>query len=240
MITLGVGIGANAAIFSVFDQFLLRPLSVPQPGRLVNFSAPGPNPGFGTCGQVGDCHEIFSYPMFRDLEREQTAFSGIAAHMPFGALPHPVTPRAAKAFGSPGATSGARPGLRWAGCSTPTTIASPANPGRGAELRILAKHSAGSVDLNQTLIVNGQAMTVVGVVPGVTGTTLGVRPQVFVPITMDESMTAGRTDSTTGGVTGRICSGGSSRAYRSGKPRPVSTCHITRSSTTSKPRCRRA
>jgi predicted permease len=39
--------------------------------------------------------------------------------------------------------------------------------------------------LNETVFVNGHAMTVVGVTPeGFGGTTLGLRPQVFVPITM--------------------------------------------------------
>ena len=39
--------------------------------------------------------------------------------------------------------------------------------------------------LDQPLIVNGQAMTIVGVAPrGFDGTTLGSKPQVFVPITM--------------------------------------------------------
>jgi hypothetical protein len=39
--------------------------------------------------------------------------------------------------------------------------------------------------LNQTLKVNGQSLTVIGVAPaGFTGTTLGVRPQVFVPLTL--------------------------------------------------------
>jgi predicted permease len=39
--------------------------------------------------------------------------------------------------------------------------------------------------LNDTIIVNGQALTIVGVAPrGFTGTTLGSTPQVFVPITL--------------------------------------------------------
>ena len=42
--SLALGIGANAAIFSLFDQLLLRPLPAPDPARLVNLAAPGPNP----------------------------------------------------------------------------------------------------------------------------------------------------------------------------------------------------
>jgi hypothetical protein len=42
IVSLGLGIGANAAIFSLFDQMLLRALPVQDPGRLVNLAAPGP------------------------------------------------------------------------------------------------------------------------------------------------------------------------------------------------------
>src|SRR5512140_709094 len=81
--SLALGIGANAAIFSMFDQMLLRPLPVPDPGALVNLSAPGVKSGSTSCGRAGDCEDVFSYPMFRDLERVQTVFTGIAAHRPF-------------------------------------------------------------------------------------------------------------------------------------------------------------
>jgi predicted permease len=48
--------------------------------------------------------------------------------------------------------------------------------------------------LGQTMIVNGQPMTIVGVAPsGFTGTTLGTDPQVFVPITMRALMQPGFT-----------------------------------------------
>ena len=82
--SLALGIGANAAIFSLFEQFLLRPLPVQEPERLVNLAVPGPKPGSTSCGNAGGCDEVFSYPMCRDLEREQTPFTGLAAHVSFG------------------------------------------------------------------------------------------------------------------------------------------------------------
>src|SRR5437870_3197258 len=83
--SLALGIGANAAIFSIFDQLLLKPLDVPNPKPLVNLGAPGPKPGSTSCSQIGDCEAVFSYPMFRDLETVQTPFTAIAGHVGFGA-----------------------------------------------------------------------------------------------------------------------------------------------------------
>ncbi|HXJ29139.1 MAG TPA: hypothetical protein VNG35_00790, partial [Gemmatimonadales bacterium] len=40
VLSLALGIGANAAIFSMFDQIMLRPLPVPEADRLVNLAAP--------------------------------------------------------------------------------------------------------------------------------------------------------------------------------------------------------
>ena len=84
-VSLALGIGASAAIFLVFHQVLLQSLTVPNPSELVNLSAPGPKPGFGSCGRAGDCDVVFSYPMFRDLQKTQTVFTDIAAHVGFGA-----------------------------------------------------------------------------------------------------------------------------------------------------------
>ena len=85
ILSLALGIGANAAIFSMFDQMLLRTLPVRDPGQLVNLGAPGPKPGWTSCNNAGDCDMTFSYAMFRDLQRVQNVFTGIAAHRLFGA-----------------------------------------------------------------------------------------------------------------------------------------------------------
>jgi hypothetical protein len=72
IVSLALGIGANAAIFSLFNQLLLRPLPVPSPSQLVNLVAPGPKPGNQSCGIAStrdNCDDVFSYPMFRDLEK---------------------------------------------------------------------------------------------------------------------------------------------------------------------------
>jgi putative ABC transport system permease protein len=80
VMTLALGIGVNAATFSLFEQLLLRPLPVDYPGGLVNLVSPGDKFGRRSCNSAGDCDYVLSYPMFRDLERLQEPFVGIAGH----------------------------------------------------------------------------------------------------------------------------------------------------------------
>jgi hypothetical protein len=42
---LAVGIGATTAIFAMFHEVLVQPLSVPEPERLVNFGRAGSGQG---------------------------------------------------------------------------------------------------------------------------------------------------------------------------------------------------
>jgi predicted permease len=196
ILSLALGIGANAAIFSLFDQTLLRPLPVLRPQELVNLSAPGPKPGSNSCGNAGSCEDVFSYPMFRDLERMQTVFSGIAAHVSFGAnLAYEKQTTSSSGLlvsGSYFPVLGLQPALgRLLDPNDDRTI--------GGHFVAVLSHGywmtklGGNPNvLNQPLIVNGQSMTVIGVAPrGFMGTTLGSDPDVFLPLTMRDFMIPG-------------------------------------------------
>jgi len=196
ILSLALGIGANAAIFSMFDQMLLRTLPVREPAELVNLGAPGPKPGSQTCSQAGDCDTVFSYPMLRDLERVQKVFTGIGAHRVFGAN-----------LAFEGQTLSGR-GVLVSGGYFPTLgvqsalgrLLGPVDDRKAGESLVavlshaywVTRFGGRSDVLNKTIIVNGHPLTVVGVAPrGFDGTTLGVKPEVFVPITLRELMWSG-------------------------------------------------
>ena len=189
VLSLALGIGANAAIFSLFDQMLMRPLPVAEPGQLVNLSLPGPMPGSTSCNQSGDCDIIFSYPMLRDLEKQQTVLTGVAGHFLFGVSlavdNEPSTGQGAYVTGSYFPVLGVQPAVgRLLAPSDDEVI--------GANFVTVISHAywqerfgADPSVVGRTLKVNGQSMTIIGVAPrGFEGTTTGSRPQVYVPISM--------------------------------------------------------
>jgi predicted permease len=196
VLSLALGIGANAAIYSLFDQMLLRPLPVSQPERLVNLAAPGPKPGSTSCNQGGDCETVFSYPMFRDLERAKPGFTSLAAHRTVGVnlafRNQTLNAEGTLVSGSYFPLLGVQPALG--------RLLTPADDQTiGGHFVAVLSYSywetrlgADPGVLNETIIVNGQPMTIVGVAPrGFGGTTLGARPQVFVPLTMRGLMNPG-------------------------------------------------
>ena len=196
IISLALGIGANAAIFSLFNQMLLRPLPVPEPWRLVNLSGPGPKPGSQSCNQAGDCNEVFSYAMFRDLEREQKVFTTIAAHRLFGAnlayQGQTMNSDGVLVSGSYFPVLGIQPAVG--------RLLSPQDDQKVGESSVVVlshgywttRFGGNPSVVGETLVVNGQHLTIVGVAPfGFDGTTLGAKPQVFVPITLRGVMEPG-------------------------------------------------
>lgn len=190
VLSLALGIGANAAIYSLFDQMLRRPLPVSDPRRLVDLRAPGPQAGSNSCNQAGDCDEILSYLMYRDLEKANTALSGLAAHRSFGvniamAGQTPINAEGMYVSGSYFPILGIQASLgRLLNVDDDLTIG-------GSYVAVLSNSywqtqlgSDHSV-INKQITVNGAKLTIIGVAPeGFDGTTLGTKPAVFVPITM--------------------------------------------------------
>src|SRR5918999_809940 len=189
VVSLALGIGANAAIYSLFDEMLLRPLPVREPERLVNLSSEGPKQGSTSCNQAGACENVFSYPMFRDLEKKQTVFSGLAAHYIFGVnlafRRQTLSGSGVFVSGSYFPTLGLKPAL--GRLLTPADDQTP-----GGHFVTVLSHSYWETQLgadprvvNEKIIINGHPMTIVGVAPrGFEGTTLGTKPKVYVPISM--------------------------------------------------------
>jgi len=188
ILSLALGIGANAAIYSLFDQILLRPLPVAAPDELVNLKLPGPIQGNDSCSQSG-CGDgiIWSYPMLRDLERSQTVLAGVAGHRIFGASialgDEPTVGDGIWVTGAYFNTLGLRPALG--------RLLQPKDNEPGADNmvavishRFWMDRFAGKPDaLGQPVRLNGRAFTIVGVAPeGFEGNTLGARPLVYVPM----------------------------------------------------------
>jgi predicted permease len=196
IVSLAFGIGANTAIFSLFNQLLLRPLPVPAAEALVNLGAPGPKPGSTSCGDQGGCSEVFSYPMFRDLEQAQEPFVSLAAHRNFGAnlsfKGQTFSGDGVLVSGSYFSTLGIQPAIgRLLTPDDDKTV-------NGHFIVVLSeaywrtRFNADPNVLGETVIVNGQPMTILGVTPpDFHGASVGSRPQVYVPITMRGLMQPG-------------------------------------------------
>src|SRR4029434_8260132 len=71
ILSLGLGIGANTAIFSLLDQLLLRMLPVKDPARIVQMAARGSH--YGSNWGLN----AMSYPMYRDSRDRAEVFDGL-------------------------------------------------------------------------------------------------------------------------------------------------------------------
>ncbi|HEX4565214.1 MAG TPA: ABC transporter permease [Vicinamibacterales bacterium] len=189
VVSLALGIGANAAIFSCFNQMLLEALPVPHPSELVNLAAPGPKPGSQSCGQAGDCDAVFSYAMFRDLQKVQNAFTGIAAHLLIGVNlsfeGQTLNGQGVLVSGNYFQVLQVQPALGRLFDSNDDRLVGEAPVVVLSFDYWKSRFGADPSALNKTLIINGQPLTIVGVAPrGFDGTTLGASPDVYAPITL--------------------------------------------------------
>src|SRR5512140_1763731 len=71
ILSLALGIGANAAIFRLIDQLLLRKLPVRSPDELVMLYQEGDNMG----SNMGS--RMHSYPLYQDLQQKAEPFGQV-------------------------------------------------------------------------------------------------------------------------------------------------------------------
>ncbi|PYU55172.1 MAG: permease [Acidobacteria bacterium] len=198
VLTLALGIGANAAIFSLMNALLLRTLPVNNPSQLVLF-------GEGKWGGIMDelpnrSWQLFSFPFYRQVQGDSSAFSDVTAISSMSSAPHGTIGDSAETeeiyahlvSGTFFSTLGVNPILgrtfgedddRIPGGS-PVAVASYAWWKRrfgGAPSIIGEKMSIGST-----------VYTIIGVTPQeFFGTSVGESPDVWIPLSMEEVLPPG-------------------------------------------------
>lgn len=190
IVTLALGIGANTAIFTIFDQVLLRMLPVQRPKELVRFewkgSFDGSMSGFG-----GDSGNYFSYPMYKDLRDRNTVFTGMLAAVRTGVgvswHDQAENKDAEVVSGNYFELLGLKPVVGRLFNDTDDTEKN-ANP-----VLVLSydywktRFNAEPDVVGKTILINGHPFTILGVAPeGFHSAIDGYTPGVFLPISMEE------------------------------------------------------
>jgi putative ABC transport system permease protein len=190
ILTLALGIGANAAVFTLFDQVLLRMLPVQQPQQLVRFHWTG---GYSGGANIfgGEMYDYFSYLMYKDLRDKNQVFSGIAAvdktNVGVSWNNQAEDKDAELVTGNYFQLLGLQPAF--GRLLTPQDdTAKNANPQVVLSYAYWKSRFAGSqAVIGQTLHINGQPFTIVGVAPEAFQTAIGgYKPGLFIPLSMSE------------------------------------------------------
>ena len=71
IVSIGLGIGANATIFSMVSRFILRPAPVGDPSTLL---------ALHTVPQGESCCNAFSYPLYTDVRDQAKSFTDVAGY----------------------------------------------------------------------------------------------------------------------------------------------------------------
>lgn len=188
ILTLGLGIGANTAIFSLMDQVLLRALPVTNPEELVQLDGPGPFSGRTYNART------FSYPMYVDFRDRNDVFTGLVAR--FGTSATLTARNQAERVdvelvsGNTFDVLGVSPVVGRA--ITPDDDRTPgAHPIAVISYAYWQRRFAGSpAVLNQVVTVNSTPVTIVGVAPrGFAGVAATQSPDLFMPLMMKAQLT---------------------------------------------------
>jgi predicted permease len=173
VLSLGLGIGANTALFSLIDAAMLKPLPVTRPEELVQVTRAADGPDFNN-------------PLWEEFQRRQDAFSGVFAFASerFDLTTGGEVRRADGDWVSGGffPTLGVRPAAG--------RLLAPADDYRGCPAVAVVSHAFGRAQyggaaaaVGKRISLNGHPFTVVGVAePKFFGVEVGRRSQVYAPL----------------------------------------------------------
>jgi putative ABC transport system permease protein len=191
VLSLGLGIGANGAIFSLADALLLRPLPVREPGAVVTVIADAPENAF-TGGRL-------SYPNYRDLRDKARSFEGLVAYQ-ISTVGFARSPRSVREMHMGMLVSdnffevlGVQPALGRSFTPEEGQV-----PGRDAVVVLsydFWKNALGADPsiLNSVVWMNGVGFQVVGVAPAsFTSTEPPLRPAFYAPVMMAQRLSPAR------------------------------------------------
>jgi putative ABC transport system permease protein len=186
--TLALGIGVNVAVFSIYEQLMLRELNVSRPSELVNLVGGGSSLDRSS-NQQGTVDETVSYPMFRDLEVAGEPYVALGASR---IIPAALTNGGSTSPGSAVLVSGSYFAALGIGPELGRVLGEQ-DVGEGSAGTVMLSFDywtrafeADANVLGRTLVVAGHPLEIVGVAPrGFVGTTPGTRPDVFAPLTLD-------------------------------------------------------
>ena len=184
VLVLGLGIGANTAIFSFINGMLFRPLAVEAPGELAHL--------YNQDTRRPDSFRGFSYPNYRDLRERTTVFADLMARdLTLVGLSEGETTRRVFAeivSSNYFETLGVR--LFRGRAFSPAEEA----PGSAIPVAIVSNRHwsrAGSDPemVGRAIRVNGQPFAVVGIAPrDFTGVTALAAPEIYLPLGVENTL----------------------------------------------------
>ena len=202
VLSLGLGIGANTAIFSLINAVMLRMLPVAHPEQLVLLTDPGFSGVAVETTQSGP-RSALSYPEFQELRAHNPVFSGMfAAQSALSELDVFTANRAGEqstkaktqlVSGEFFGVLGVRPAIGRA--FTPEEDLAPgANPLAVISYGFWQREFSGDMAVVGKTIRVGQApFQILGVAPeGFRGILVGSETDLWIPITMQEQVLPGR------------------------------------------------
>jgi len=190
ILSLALGIGANTAIFTLFDQIVLRLLPVHNPRELVQLRAEGARAGSNS----GDGLHTFSHPTYLALRDRNTVFSGLTGQLVQTASlvgeDRSEMIRVGMVAGNFFNVLGVQPYL--GRLLTPDDDkARLGHPVAVLQYDFWQKRFAGAREVvGSSIRLNGSPFTIIGVgAPGFEGTDVGLQTQVWTPVMMKPVIT---------------------------------------------------